>query len=90
MRVVLNGVDRTEDAQREALQREAVRRLADCFIDAVKEGGERGAPAGVLYAAVLGTISLAQFNQIMAALVKAGRLRKDGDLYFHVADGGIR
>jgi hypothetical protein len=68
-------------------QRAAALRLAlQVILDAVKEGGNRGAPGGVLYAALIGRISLQQFEQMMAALVKMGKLRKSGDLYFWVAD----
>lgn len=64
----------------------ALRLLLATFIDAVKAGGTIGAPAGVMYAAVCDKITLAQFNQIMGALVTAGKVRKQGDLYFYVAD----
>jgi hypothetical protein len=81
MRVILNGVD-----QAEALRAEALRRVAQVFIDAVKEGGARGAPGGILYSAVMGTISLHQFEQIMSALVATRKVRREGDLYFYIAD----
>jgi hypothetical protein len=56
------------------------------FIDAVKDGGDHGAPAGVMYAAVCDKISLTQFEQIMDALVRMKKVRKRGDLYFWLAD----
>lgn len=67
-------------------QIKATRMLASMFIDAVKEGGSRGAPAGVMYAAICDKITLSQFNQIMGALVRHKRLRQEGNLYFFVAD----
>ena len=60
----------------------AVQQIAAMFIDAVKAAGELGAPSGVMYAAVMGKLSLSQYQQIMATLVRAGKLRQDGDLYF--------
>jgi pentatricopeptide repeat protein len=56
------------------------------FVDAVKAGGSLGAPAGVLYSAVLGQMTLDQFNTVMGALVKNGNVRKSGDLYHYVKD----
>ena len=68
-------------------QKAAALRLAlQAILDAVKEAGSTGAPGGVLYAALLDRMSLHQFEQIMSALVKAGKLRREGDLYFWVAD----
>jgi hypothetical protein len=60
------------------------------ILDAVKEGGDLGAPSGVLYSAIdtssNGRVSLAQFQQIMSALVRLGKVRQKGDLYFWLAD----
>ena len=68
-------------------QKAAALRLAlQAILDAVKEAGDLGAPGGVLYAALLGRMSLAQFEQIMAALVRMGKLRREGDLYYWAAD----
>jgi hypothetical protein len=67
-------------------QARAVRIVCGAIIDAVKEAGDVGAPGGVLYAVLQGSISLAQFEQLMSALVKTGKLRREGDLYFWVAD----
>jgi hypothetical protein len=64
----------------------ALRQIARMFIEAVKAAGELGAPAGPMYAAVMGKLSLSQFEQIMGGLVRAGKLRKSGDLYHFVAD----
>ena len=68
-------------------QKVAALRLAlQAILGAVKEAGDLGAPGGVLYAALIGRISLQRFEQIMTALVRAGKLRRAGDLYFWVAD----
>jgi hypothetical protein len=57
------------------------------FLDAIKEAGrDVGVPGGLLYAAIMDKISLAQFEQIMGALVSLGKVRRQGDLYFFVAD----
>jgi hypothetical protein len=75
-------------AHREPTAREAaILRLAlQGILDAVKEGGDLGAPRGVLYSALMDKISLAQFEQIMSALVRLGKVRQKGQLYFWVAD----
>ncbi len=63
-------------------QIQALRAVAAMFIDAVRAAGDLGAPAGVMYAAVMGRLSLHQFEQITSGLVRAGKLRKEGDLFF--------
>lgn len=65
-------------------QVKALRAVAELFIDTVKEAGEHGAPSGVMYAAVCSKLSLNQYEQIMAGLVCAGRLRKEGHVYHFV------
>lgn len=67
-------------------QAQVLRALCEMFIEAVKAGGELGAPAGVMYAAVMDKISLAQFEQVMSALVAMGKVRKCGHLYHFVSD----
>jgi hypothetical protein len=44
-----------------------------------------GAPGGILYAALMGHMSLAQFEGIMSVLIKAGLVRKSGHCYFATA-----
>jgi hypothetical protein len=68
------------------LANERLRQLLSAFLDAVKEGKEHGAPAGVMYAAMMGEISLEQFESIMGALVALKCIRKQGHLYFWLAD----
>jgi hypothetical protein len=60
--------------------------LCQMFIDAVKEGGSMGAPAGVMYAAVMDKMTLNQFQQVMSALEAMGKVRRTGVLYHFVAD----
>jgi hypothetical protein len=57
--------------------------VADALEQTVKEAGPDGAPAGPLYLACMEHgCTLGQFEGIMGALVDAGRLRKQGHLYF--------
>ena len=59
--------------------------LCDAIIEAVKAAGPVGAPGGVLYSALMSAgCNLAQFESIMSALVSAGKLRREGHLYFVV------
>jgi len=59
--------------------------LCETVIAAVQEAGPQGAPAGPIYAACMTVgMSLEQFERLMAVIVRSGRLRKSGDLYFYV------
>lgn len=61
---------------------EALRLLADAIVETVAETPQ-GAPAGMLYAAMMGFgMSLDTFQTIMSMLVAAGRVRREGQLYF--------
>jgi hypothetical protein len=44
----------------------------------IREAGAEGAPAGVLYAACLHVMSLAQFDQILGWLVQGGMVERKG------------
>ncbi len=57
--------------------------IVDAILEAIKAGGSQGAPAGVMYAALMGFMSLEQFEDIMTALVRTGKVRKQGHLYFY-------
>ena len=64
-------------------QMQAIKAIADAIVEAVRAGGPTGAPGGVIYAALMAHgISLEQYEQIMEALVRVGRLRRSGQLYF--------
>jgi hypothetical protein len=64
---------------------EAIRAIGDAIVDSVKVAGTAGASGGILYSAMMAHgITLAQFEQFMSALVAAGKLRKEGHLYFAV------
>lgn len=63
--------------------RKALLHVTKALLETVQEAGERGAPAGPLYAAVMTVgISLNAFEQIMGALVQARMVRKSGHVYF--------
>jgi hypothetical protein len=63
----------------------ALRALANAITEVVGEAGPLGAPAGVIYAALSAHgFSLAQFQQLMDALVSLGKVRRQGDLYHAV------
>lgn len=63
----------------------AVSQVCDAIVEAVREAGGQGAPAGPLYAALMNIgCSLEQFEMIMNTLVAAGRLTKRGECYFDV------
>ena len=67
-------------------QLQALRAACDLILEAVRESGPLGAPAGVMYAALMAHgCTLNQFESIMGALVRAGKLRKSGDCY-HVVE----
>lgn len=65
---------------------ELMLRALQTLVDAVKAGGETGAPGGVMYAALMGQLTLQQFETMMRVLVSQGFLRKQGDLYFFERD----
>jgi hypothetical protein len=55
----------------------------DLVAECVEECGENGAPAGYLYAVLMHHgCTHEQFEQMMSVLVTAGRLRKQGDVYY--------
>ena len=68
------------DAQR------AILAICTAIVEAVKESPE-GAPAGSLYLALTEHgCTLAQFEQIMSALVETGLLRQEGHLYYYAGE----
>lgn len=69
-------------------QLQALRQIAGVILDAVKVAGPLGAPGGVLYSALMAHgCTLHQFEQIMAGLVRAGMVCRDGELYFSPVEG---
>ena len=69
----------------------ALRAVIDAILDAVAAGGTRGAPAGIMYAALMTHgCTLDQFNMITGAICRAGLIRRDGDLFHMLPKGEER
>lgn len=65
-----------------AQQLQAIRAIADAITESVREAGDMGAPSGIVYAALMGHMTLDQYYQFIAGLVRAGKLRQEGDLLY--------
>jgi hypothetical protein len=64
-------------------QAAALKAIVDVITETVKEVGPQGAPAGPMYAAMMSHgCTLNQFESLMGALVRLGKLRQEGNLYF--------
>lgn len=64
-------------------QAHALRLIVLGVLEAVAAAGPAGAPGGVLYAALMTAgCTIGQFDSLMGALVRTGKLRKQGELYF--------
>ena len=60
----------------------ALRAVCEAVIEAVRVSGPMGAPGGTIYMGLMQVgCSLNQYEQIMAALVQNGFLRRDGECY---------
>jgi len=46
-----------------------------------------GAPAHALYAGIIAFLSIDEFETMMRGLVFAGRVRREGDLYYPAGEG---
>lgn len=63
----------------------AVAMLANAIVDSIREADRGfGVPAGPMYAALMGKISLESFNRIMDGLVRVGRLEACGNHCYRV------
>lgn len=63
--------------------------ISDGIVAACQSAGPLGAPAGVLFAALsCYGCRLDQFEQVMGALVDAGKVRKVGGCYVALNGGG--
>ena len=81
-----SGARRGPMTKEEALR--AILAIADAIVEAVRSVEPDGAPGGVIYLAMMEHgCSLDQFQQIMDALVEAGRLRQEGHFYYAAHDG---
>lgn len=64
-------------------QMNALRAIVVAVTEAVRAAGATGAPGGVLYAALMAQgCTLNQFESLMGALTRAGKLSKCGECYF--------
>jgi hypothetical protein len=65
-------------------QMKLFRIIVTAILEAIHAAGPSGAPAGVLYAALMTTCgwTLSQFESAMGGLVRSGLVRRDGYLYF--------
>jgi hypothetical protein len=64
-------------------QLEAIKLIVTSIIETVRDAGDMGAPSGPMYAACMSAgASLSQYQSLMDALVRTGKLRQSGDLYF--------
>ncbi len=57
--------------------------IAQAILETVQECPQ-GAPAGHLYAGCMAMLDLDHFEQIMAALVRCNKVRKQGQQYFPI------
>jgi hypothetical protein len=61
----------------------ALKAICDVIIDGIATAGKLGTPSGTIYAMLMSAgCSLEQFEQIMGALVAAGKVVKRGHVYF--------
>ena len=64
-------------------QAKALKLIVTSVVDTVRESGDMGAPSGPMYAALMSQgCTLNQYQSLMGALVRTGKLRQEGDLYF--------
>ena len=67
----------------------AMQAALTAVIETVREAGDTGAPAGILYAAFMAKgMSLANFEAMMGALVTMRKLTKRGHVYFSCKQDG--
>ena len=75
----------TANTVKEVSIMEAIKAITDAVVSMVKESGTNGKPSGHIYAVLMTHgITLEQYESIMATLVRLGKLRKSGQLYFYV------
>lgn len=57
--------------------------VLELIVEAVKESGAHGMPGGSLYAALMAYgCSFSMYEELMAVLLREGRVVKRGQLYF--------
>lgn len=61
----------------------ALKAVLDAVVESIKEAGPLGVPGGSLYAVLMTRgCTLEQFETMMGVLVRLGKVRKSGQLYF--------
>lgn len=59
--------------------------IVRAVVESVNSAGPLGAPGGHLYAALMSQgCTLNQFESLMSALIRAGKVTKQGECYFAV------
>ena len=63
----------------------AILQICDAVVESIKAAGAMGAPSGVIYASLMQFgCNLSQYESLIGILVKAGKIRKQGDLLFAI------
>jgi hypothetical protein len=63
--------------------------IMEAIIETVEAVGDYGAPGGTLYAVLMQAgIDYDMYCNIMAIMVAKGMVRREGELYFPVTNGG--
>lgn len=58
-----------------------VMKVMAAIVEAISEGDEVGVNGGILYAAMMGRMTMDTFNKLMGGLVDAGAVTKTGQCY---------
>ena len=62
-----------------------LQQVVSAVLESIRAAGPSGAPAGVIYAALMAHgCNLSQFESLMAGLERAGKIRREGDLLFAI------
>lgn len=63
----------------------AILQICDAVVESIKAAGAMGAPSGVIYASLMQFgCNLSQYESLIGILVKAGKIRQEGDLLFAI------
>lgn len=61
-------------------------KMVQAVAETIREMGSVGAPAGPMYAALMGRVSYQGFESIMRTIVNSGLAAKRGDVYYWTGD----
>jgi hypothetical protein len=68
-----------------AQQKQAILQICDAVVEGIKVAGPIGIPSGHVYASLMHFgCNLSQYESLIGILVKAGKIRKQGDLLFAI------